>query len=353
MIKALSTDSQYSFEYDVALSFAGEDRKIARELADHIRAYRLRVYFDEYEGEDTVGKNLYTHFKEIYSKKSLYFIPIISQSYPQKSWTFRVELPAAQERDFLSTEEYVLPLLLDDTEILGIEKTIGHIDLRKTPLDIAAKTIAKKVLKKHFTQPKGRKKSERQIDHRVSRFKGELSLSDTISLFCERMYNCTIGEIEYVAISASRLLGDLQFRATLEMFLEKMSARSRTVTFRFYILDIDSSSLQHFAIMSDESVESLKQKHEQSYTTLQSLITDKNRNILRIRVYFYSGLPSLNLIQIDNEYLFRPYKIGVKQGHFNVFHLQGNEDSNDFVKVIRNIIADLKFRSRQVDINWF
>src|SRR5262249_15796058 len=37
------------FSYDLALSFAGEDRAVAREIASHLLARNFRVFFDENE----------------------------------------------------------------------------------------------------------------------------------------------------------------------------------------------------------------------------------------------------------------------------------------------------------------
>lgn len=38
-----------SFRYDVAFSFAGEDRAIVEPIADAVRAGGLRIFYDKYE----------------------------------------------------------------------------------------------------------------------------------------------------------------------------------------------------------------------------------------------------------------------------------------------------------------
>ncbi len=37
------------YEYDVVLSFAGENREYAREMAQKLKAKKLKVFFDEFE----------------------------------------------------------------------------------------------------------------------------------------------------------------------------------------------------------------------------------------------------------------------------------------------------------------
>jgi hypothetical protein len=166
------------------------------------------------------------------------------------------------------------------------------------------------------------------------------------------MYNCIAGEIRYLAITATRLLEDPQFKSTFEMLLEKRVTEGRTLTLRFYIMDPDSLAISKFAELSDESVESLKSRINRSYEILKSLVSNEMKNKVLIRVYFYSEIPVINLMQIDNEYFFRPYKTGRKQGYFDVFHITEHEESDDLALMLRNIIVNLGFRSHYEDINW-
>ncbi len=52
----MSSDRNY--EYEVALSFAGEDRPYASQLANILRRRGVRFFFDEYEKYTLWGKNL-------------------------------------------------------------------------------------------------------------------------------------------------------------------------------------------------------------------------------------------------------------------------------------------------------
>jgi hypothetical protein len=47
-----------TFQYDVALSFAGEDRQYVSDIADRLRNNGIRVFYDLYEQATLWGKDL-------------------------------------------------------------------------------------------------------------------------------------------------------------------------------------------------------------------------------------------------------------------------------------------------------
>jgi hypothetical protein len=337
------------FEYDVAISFAGEDRETARRLAEELRLYRLKVFFDEHE-PDLLGKSLITELRLVFSEKSMFGLVLISEHYISKEWASKVELPAMQGRIFSDSKEYILPVLIDDTRIPGLDESVAHVDLRLMEIEEAARRIAIKVLKRHYSESNWRnwlvpvQKQTLSLIRNVSR-------SDLASLFCERMYNSATGEITCVAISAIKLLGDRQFITAIQMLLEKMS--DRPATFRFYVLDTKSPAVERFAQLSLEPVERLTQKYERSYSILKNLITPATKNRIRIKFCSYPNLPSLTLFQIDDEFYFRPYLMGDKSDRLNVYRVQKSDSSNDLAVMLGNILADVGFQSRSEDLNWF
>jgi hypothetical protein len=129
--------------YDVAISFAGEDRAFAEALAEALRSRTVTVFYDAYEKAALWGKNLYTHLSDVYSSQARYAILLLSQHYAKKVWT-RHEREAAQARAFEEHSEYILPVRLDDTAIPGVLPTVGY--LRWPPED--ANSIADAVLAK-------------------------------------------------------------------------------------------------------------------------------------------------------------------------------------------------------------
>ena len=114
------------YEYQVALSFAGEDRLYVSKVAKMLRQRRIRVFYDEYEKAILWGKDIYVHLDEVYRKRARFCVLFLSESYKDKLWTNH-ERESAQARAFEENKEYILPVRLDDTEILGIKPTTGYI----------------------------------------------------------------------------------------------------------------------------------------------------------------------------------------------------------------------------------
>ena len=135
---------QSEYKYQVALSFAGENRKFAERLAGLLKRKDISVFYDQYEQADLWGKDLYQHLQSVYRDKAQYCVVFLSQAYAQKLWT-RHELESAQARAFREHKEYILPVKIDDTEIPGINETIGYIDLKSTSLEEIADMLVKKL----------------------------------------------------------------------------------------------------------------------------------------------------------------------------------------------------------------
>src|SRR5688572_811681 len=79
----MTRDHYDPFEYDVALSYAGEDRAVAEQFANLLRAKDIRVLYDEYQAAELGGNDFVTHVAEIYRTKSWYCVIFISQYYPR------------------------------------------------------------------------------------------------------------------------------------------------------------------------------------------------------------------------------------------------------------------------------
>ncbi len=118
------------YEYDIALSFAGEDREYVREIAKKLKAKKLKVFFDEFEEAKLWGKDLYQYLHYIYKECALFCVVFVSSNYIEKAWT-RHELKAAQNRAFLDNSEYILPLILEPCiNLPGLLDTIGYISAK-------------------------------------------------------------------------------------------------------------------------------------------------------------------------------------------------------------------------------
>ena len=140
----MTNDDQ--FAYDVALSFAGEDRAIVEKFAKLLEAKNVKFFYDDAEVPDLWGKNLIDHLADVYEKQARYCIMFISKHYPLKKWT-NFERTHIQARAFQDPNEYILPIKLDDTEIIGLPATIGYRDIRKHSLESIVNALAQKLAK--------------------------------------------------------------------------------------------------------------------------------------------------------------------------------------------------------------
>ena len=131
-------------KYDVALSFSGEDRRYAKELADLLKTNGYSCFYDEDELADLWGKNLYDYLSSVYKDRARYCVMFLSKHYERKLWTHH-ERQLAQARAFQENREYILPVRLDDTEIPGIPPTVGYLDLRAMTIEEVYEVLVKKL----------------------------------------------------------------------------------------------------------------------------------------------------------------------------------------------------------------
>ena len=136
-------DQGMEYKYDVALSFAGEDRDYVEKVTEILKKNGVRTFYDKFEEVDLWGKDLGLHFDYVYRRTSKYFIPFISKHYKEKIWT-TYEVKTAIARAIENKEEYILPAKFDNTELDGIRSTLGFINIsNKNPEEFAKMIIAK------------------------------------------------------------------------------------------------------------------------------------------------------------------------------------------------------------------
>ena len=120
-----------TFEYDVAISFAGENRLLAKHIAAQLDDLDVQVFYDEAFEANFLGKAWTKMFKEIFSEKSHYVVCLLDKSHAEKIWpTFEREHFAPRVAD-----EHVIPIFLDDTKFVGIPTDIVGIRFKFDPED--------------------------------------------------------------------------------------------------------------------------------------------------------------------------------------------------------------------------
>ncbi|MDR3706804.1 MAG: TIR domain-containing protein [Capsulimonadaceae bacterium] len=132
------------FDYDVALSFAGEERDYVSAVADVLHQLGVKIFYDEYEAAGLWGKDLYEHLDDVYQRRSQYCVLFASKAYAEKVWTNH-ERKCAQARAISQKEEYILPVRFDETQIPGLTTTVGYLDARKLQPSEVAHCFLKKL----------------------------------------------------------------------------------------------------------------------------------------------------------------------------------------------------------------
>jgi hypothetical protein len=141
-----------SKEFEIALSFAGEDREYVDQVANLLKNSGIKVFYDLFEEANLWGKNLYSYLTEIYMNKAVYTIMFISDDYSKKLWTGH-EREAMQARAFQENQEYILPVRFDETPIPGVLPTTGYIDISSKSPEELVKIIHKKLVNSGITVP--------------------------------------------------------------------------------------------------------------------------------------------------------------------------------------------------------
>jgi len=118
------------FKFDFAISYAGEEVGIAKDLFQLLRDKGAKVFFAKNEKIYLLGKSLTSELDYIFGPYTKFVIPIVSKHYVQKYWTkfeFNISKMEQRKRGF----EFILPIRLNDVTLEGLEGDIFYIDLRK------------------------------------------------------------------------------------------------------------------------------------------------------------------------------------------------------------------------------
>ena len=119
------------YQFDVAISFAGENRELARFIAESLEQLDVPVFFDEMFEANFLGKTWARQFKEIFSEKSRFVLCLLDQHHLKKIWpTFERELFVPRVED-----GSVIPVFLDDTKFPGIPQDVVGIKFKFDPAD--------------------------------------------------------------------------------------------------------------------------------------------------------------------------------------------------------------------------
>jgi hypothetical protein len=130
-------------QWDVALSFAAENRGYVEQVARALRVRGVRCFYDADEQIELWGRYLTEELSAVYGERAAAVVVFISAEYGARDWT-RLERRAALNRAVGERREYVLPARFDDTPLPGLLSDLVAVDLRgRTPEQFAAVIAAK------------------------------------------------------------------------------------------------------------------------------------------------------------------------------------------------------------------
>jgi len=132
------------FEYDIALSFAGENRNYVQIIANTLKNNLVNVFFDEFQQAKLTGSYLPTYLDETYGSKSEWCAVFHSQFYTAKAYP-RLEFKGMLSGMLRQQRDYVIPVRLDDTSLPGQWADIGYIDGRHFSTDQVSELLLQKI----------------------------------------------------------------------------------------------------------------------------------------------------------------------------------------------------------------
>lgn len=104
-----------STKYDVALSFAAEDRTVAREIAKELEKEKIKVFFDETSSSELWGRDLYEHLNKLYTDTKVCIV-LVSKNYNEKQWT-ALEWRNLMAHSATRPSFAILPVHIDRSEV--------------------------------------------------------------------------------------------------------------------------------------------------------------------------------------------------------------------------------------------
>lgn len=131
-------------QYEVAISFAGEQRAFAQEIARHLGQYGVAYFYDDENKSALWGKDLAEEFNHIYTKKTNYVLMLISKEYIEKPWC-RHERRSAISEGLVRGAEFILPVRFGNAWPPGMPTTMSYLDAEKEGARGVAVHVAQKL----------------------------------------------------------------------------------------------------------------------------------------------------------------------------------------------------------------
>lgn len=115
-------DNTQDFEFDFALSFAGENRDLARRISTQLELHDASVFLDELFEANYLGRTWSHEFNSVFGERSRFIVCLLDHHHEKSIWpTFEREIFTPR-----LAEGAVIPIFLDETKFIGIpQDTVG------------------------------------------------------------------------------------------------------------------------------------------------------------------------------------------------------------------------------------
>jgi TIR domain len=129
------------YRFDVALSFAGEQREYVEDVAVALRAARVEVFYDGFAEDELWGHELAEVLGQIYGTDSRFVVLFVSSAYLQKAWPIHERQSAIAAR-VERREAMVLPVVFDANRVPGLPPSVGYLEAANlSPTELAARIM--------------------------------------------------------------------------------------------------------------------------------------------------------------------------------------------------------------------
>jgi formylglycine-generating enzyme len=144
------------YKYDVAISFAEEDKPIAKIISSALKDIGLVSYFYEDENAENWGENLFNIIINRYREEARFSLILISKNYLHKKWA-NIERQIIETIPAREGSAYLLPLIIDDVKSDWITDSILTVRWKDNPKEIALMIKEKmdKISEKQFRNEHG------------------------------------------------------------------------------------------------------------------------------------------------------------------------------------------------------
>jgi hypothetical protein len=214
------------YKYEVALSFAGEDRAFAEAVAEGLREAGVKVFYDDFYAEELWGEDLSIRLREVYHERSKFCVLIISEHYVEKMWPSFERQQAIDRLIKQKGGAYILPVRLDgfNGQVPGLSDSIGYVAVRSTEPNQVVEAFLRKIGKKATAKAKP-VQEEDAIEMRVPRIRKRFTDREK-NQYLKDSFEEIVDLIDQYAIGAKRQYPEFDYD------MERVTSRS--VIFALY-----------------------------------------------------------------------------------------------------------------------